>query len=628
MRCNIRLLSLLSVGLITAGNLNANVVDITLGNESVAAVSGFSGTSTTTVRPGSDAVLFKMEFGERGDSPCYMKSYWRELDDHTGTSTVTHTFDRCPRSARSIKTVEVPLPSTGYAGVTALRVCNNSRSNNRLKGVTFESTGAFLAGLDDSVTVTTGGDRFRRTNCSRQSTTVSRCGAGEMVTGLDLRRKGNDIVGIALRCAAPQAEVGSQVSGDFTVYPIDFRNSHWQYLEGVHPYLNVTSAQPLDVLICSEDFPAGSPKEALVRTSLQNVLDIQETRLNFNIRTEPCTDDERTTYANQAMTADIQIQIVDFACGQDSNGNFNPLDATAGVCYLKAGQVNPWRIGDCNGWIDCRADSALLMLRRSNYPNNNRVPSIGVVTHELGHLFGQLHNYPSGDVCSGASSTGRFRKPKLFHLLPGFAKGRGDGRGVIAPNGTAATPDARFQNATAYSVAYFRYRYGLSGTIPVSAREWAIHTILVDRLASCNLPTGVTGVNPVTPQSMTSVYDAFPAQLCRAPGSIYLQDCATNALPIYRVQFSSNEEINCITQTPATLAVLVDGNVVYEEPIPGNNCRLAYYDWSSRIRIPALNWRILPDSIPIEIVINREGQSTERVPDNNSIQVQTPIQTL
>ncbi|WP_350333556.1 hypothetical protein [Coralliovum pocilloporae] len=606
---------------------SARIVELSLGPVSPTPVSGFTGQRVERLLRPENAILYRLDFGERGNTPCYVRAWWWLMDDDRARARLTRTLNLCGGNARSIKTVEVDRQTLGYPGIASLAVCNNRRSNRRLKGVNIVNGGQFLARLDDSVVTSGSPERFRRTNCARWSQAVA-CSRGEIAVGLDVHRNNDTITGLALRCAQPRAEVFSVNRGDFTYYPLDFRPEHWALLEDVHPLQRAAFGRPLDVLICQEDFPRGSQAERNVHLALDRVASIQNTKIAFEPRTEPCLDNENQTYVRADIPADIQIQIVDNACPRRLNTLIQPLNATAGVCYLNRGETEPWRIGDCNGWSDCWADSSLLMLRRSNYPDANNIPSVGVITHELGHLFGQVHNYDDdADACSGASSH-RFRKPKLFHTLPGFAKGGGFARSFIHPFPGTANADMRQQNPTAYTTAYFQYRYGrhpMQRTRPTTP-EWAIHSTLVQRSNTCALPGNASGKNPVNFRATRSFFDTVPAQLCGRGGRGNLTDCATGSLPVYRLQFSLNDRQNCSTGRTPTLAVSVAGRIVYEQPIPlPTDCRLAYYDWSAAIRIPASSIRGSSNSTQIRFLINRQGRNTEHVPGNNITTLSTRV---
>ena len=644
----------LVVYLVWNGQASARVISMTFGPESETQASG-SGGAVTPLSPSSRGFLFKLEFGEWNNRPCFVRASWLVADDVDPNGTISRTFNQCSGAIRGVRELAVDRGATGYAAITSLRICNNGQSNQRLKGVEVISHARVMDALDDSIVAIADGPRFSRNNCLGNWLTVSSCSTGTVATGIDILSNGDQVTGLALRCSQPQARLNKIKSGDFTVYPIDFDDTHWAYLEGEHPYLHHDG--PIDVVLCENDFPPGSTAEALAIESLRRVESIPNTLIDFDIRSEEC-EDERDTYESKNVGADIRIQITSYACAKKDE-EWVELNATAGVCALKEGEQHPWQISRCDPWSDCKADAAILMLKKSgNYASADRVPPVGVIAHELGHLFGMVHNYWKYDECNIDPPTYPedvydlhdalapligfperrvySTRPKLFHLLPGFTKGRGMDRGLIADTGVIDNPDLRKQNATAYSTAYFQYRFGRPFVeTPLvqsemaaafeSRPEWAIHTIAVERHRQCEMPPGITGVKPVSRLSAYSVYDISPKRLCLSLETGTITDCDTGKPPHFRVQFSSNSVANCNNQ-PARFVVTANGAPVYDAEIPGSSCKLAYYDWKGTVPI-LLNRR--PNQTPeinLEFTVNHGRVTEEIVHDDNTLSMSIPLE--
>lgn len=183
----------------------AQTVTVTLGPVTPAAVSGKHGETVTIQTPAVPAALFWMEFGERRDRPCYLHTRWLKLQFGTNPQALSIIFDTCNGNVRQREIISVPEVANGLTGATGLKVCNNRRKNNRLKGADFTRSASLLADSDDGATLITGrsGTSFARANCKVQSPTVSMCDPDKLAVGLSIHTKDNNITGLALRCAVP-----------------------------------------------------------------------------------------------------------------------------------------------------------------------------------------------------------------------------------------------------------------------------------------------------------------------------------------------------------------------------------------------------------------------------------------
>ncbi|MEO0559040.1 MAG: hypothetical protein AAF170_12740 [Bacteroidota bacterium] len=182
-----------------------------VGSFSTSSVTGSSGTSLQVIEGRPNEVLYGIEFGERSDEACYIKTFWwRARNGRDAVQTRTQTWNDCNGSASSLRYVgvaqsQIEGTSDPLRGVESIRVCTNNRSGNNLK-----VKGAALR----ATTVPNGHQQhntsFERSNCRTwAATSRGTCPDGRHATGLEVHHNTvggrASITGIALRCKTVQA---------------------------------------------------------------------------------------------------------------------------------------------------------------------------------------------------------------------------------------------------------------------------------------------------------------------------------------------------------------------------------------------------------------------------------------
>lgn len=163
--------------------------------------------------------IYAIEFGERDDKPCYIKTFAigpGVTDDDPSNIVRTDELDLCgsrgptSQSLRRVGPASAPFGNVRPA-LRGLGICSNDRSgdNYRIKGVRTR-TGQVRETGDGSVT--TGAlASFERPNC-REWEPLRTCPAGEVVVSLRVHYQLDsagavaEITGIAPRCAAIEHE--------------------------------------------------------------------------------------------------------------------------------------------------------------------------------------------------------------------------------------------------------------------------------------------------------------------------------------------------------------------------------------------------------------------------------------
>lgn len=177
------------------------------GSVSRTGVSGYAG-SVTTRQPALGGFLYGITTDERDDSPCMMDLHWWRTDSSASVETFVTTFktDDCNSNQTGDKSVIFGAAQHSKTAVTELQVCNNKRSNHRLKGIELTAQTIDVSGLSGRYAI-----EFERTNCSDWDNTVV-CPAGRVAVGVDIHTQSDSITGLALVCATPVVE-SWQLSG-------------------------------------------------------------------------------------------------------------------------------------------------------------------------------------------------------------------------------------------------------------------------------------------------------------------------------------------------------------------------------------------------------------------------------
>jgi hypothetical protein len=172
------------------------------------AVSGFVGDRTRTIGLNADrGAIERMQFGEHGDEPCYVKvekadivqnsilTPHSEVDICEGDGPQDHDLEYVPTAAREHDTF-----------VRGVSVCNSkTRNSTRLKGVKL-----YLTRIEDdgSFSMISNPETLDRANCDGNWREPAMCPAGAVATDLvvHIRPDGNKEVftGLSLRCKEVQ----------------------------------------------------------------------------------------------------------------------------------------------------------------------------------------------------------------------------------------------------------------------------------------------------------------------------------------------------------------------------------------------------------------------------------------
>lgn len=191
-------------------------VVITTGTPHTLSVSGLGGGDAVTKQPAGGALLLGVRLDERRDRPCELRFYWwRNNNDNRPQGIFETELDICDghaNSANGFAAVGVPewrsrtepgdftMGSGTFVAAHGLRVCLN-RGGDRVKGIRlFGST----INQDNSGDVRRDPAlkrEFERVNCNEWKP-ARRCDAGEVIVGVVVHHDGDEIHGLAPKCAA------------------------------------------------------------------------------------------------------------------------------------------------------------------------------------------------------------------------------------------------------------------------------------------------------------------------------------------------------------------------------------------------------------------------------------------
>ena len=164
-------------------------------------VSGYKGGKQGVQEPGSHAFLQGLEFDEKSDKPCFVRAHWWRYTIDNLREDFTTIFDICKSDAKGDQSLIFSYTDTLRQAVDSIRVCSNNDKDHRLKGVELSSG---YVDRNDSGTVENSGKKlsFDRPNCASWKTTQS-CPTGMAAVGLSIEHSGEEITGLALKCAKP-----------------------------------------------------------------------------------------------------------------------------------------------------------------------------------------------------------------------------------------------------------------------------------------------------------------------------------------------------------------------------------------------------------------------------------------
>jgi hypothetical protein len=181
------------------------------------ALAGETAESLTRMVGRPNEFIYALEFGERGDEPCYLKAYWADASDgRNRIRTRTTEFNGCDGVALSRKYIGVQTSliegtSETPRGIHSLRIRTNDRNgtNLKVKAAYVEHSTVPYKHFRES-------DGFARPNARARTDEESRCPVRQgFLTGLEIhhntvqapffasgrRPEREAITGIAVRCA-------------------------------------------------------------------------------------------------------------------------------------------------------------------------------------------------------------------------------------------------------------------------------------------------------------------------------------------------------------------------------------------------------------------------------------------
>lgn len=164
-------------------------------------ISGFSSDKKTIRQPGNNAILYGLEFDEKGDKPCYINAHWWRFSSQNLPQELTTKFDICNSTPKVDKSLIFNSTASSRLAINSIQVCSNKKNNHRLKGV--KVTAANIDNNNSAMVENTNLKlSFERPNCSVWKKNKS-CLNGEIAVGLIIHHSPDEITGIELMCSRP-----------------------------------------------------------------------------------------------------------------------------------------------------------------------------------------------------------------------------------------------------------------------------------------------------------------------------------------------------------------------------------------------------------------------------------------
>ena len=165
---------------------------------------GFRGTTYRLGNYGNSNGLVRLQFGERSDEPCYVRSYIRPLDGSL-VSFYTHSFDECnnDRGPRAGSLVTVPSSTPLGRFIHGIQACTSRTGNeDRLKGARLMQSDITPQG--NVQRLSTSPPALDRANCTNDWHEAAMCNSREVVSQIDVHynqdKKGKSVSGFQIYC--------------------------------------------------------------------------------------------------------------------------------------------------------------------------------------------------------------------------------------------------------------------------------------------------------------------------------------------------------------------------------------------------------------------------------------------
>ncbi|MDX2504294.1 MAG: serine hydrolase domain-containing protein [Gammaproteobacteria bacterium] len=186
-------------------------------------VSGFTSTDKTTRQPGSDAILYGLEFDEQSDKPCYIKAHWWRHSGANLPDELTTTFNICKNTPKVQEALIFSSTTTNRLAVNSIQVCSNNKNNHRMKGVKITST-SVDKNESGKAQSTNANLSYEFPNCATWKA-IRSCISGEVAVGLNVHHSNDEITGLELICSKPLVKPMSVDTGSSSTAAVSSRYS-------------------------------------------------------------------------------------------------------------------------------------------------------------------------------------------------------------------------------------------------------------------------------------------------------------------------------------------------------------------------------------------------------------------
>ena len=301
-------------------------------------------------------------------------------------------------------------------------------------------------------------------------------------------------------------------------------------LEGRRKHLSAESARRIRVEACPEHLPQGSRAWDNLAKAVSTLNAARRVALHLELVPAERHLDPRRLFAVPRPTDPPTIR-VDFSTENPKGGELK----ASGAAFQFHTASKAWRWGDDGqslathsgvvAFNPVRGFRRHMAAPRPGMPGYDpaSAPSLGVLSHELGHLLGFGHDE-------------KRKEPELV----GLAVHRGSGRHVtdgVKADGTIRTgADQRQGKISAYTQWALERRYPVQTPVPDQKPEWHLHEVV----AFPETPPWVTDPDGKMLQSW-ELSDLVPDRL-RATAQGYV-DCRTGKAPVLYIQYSDTSNV-------------------------------------------------------------------------------------
>lgn len=386
------------------------------------------------------------------------------------------------------------------------------------------------------------------------------------------------IVGLALGAAVTArggpSVVATTLGESWTKIPVDWDehpnpNQVWNGIEGKRHHLHPDHAGDMVVAVCEDHFAVGTQGRENLEVAIDKVNRVSGVGIHMEIEEVP-HEDGMDLYDDPSDHIAVGQRMMVELTELDPNGG--TFDSSGSVFHWieDLPEVDLWDWGNREQPAPRRSDFVVLAIHGGvgkgfpEYASDpqtvvDRAPSVGLLSHELGHAFQAGHD-------QDRTFTGDLDRDVALQQFAGMAANRG---------GTTLFHDGdpRHGTVTGYGKALLRHYYPTTDLLDRQP-QWVNHLVLI-------VPRDTPSEEGAVVEAV-GVASANPSLLRHDASTDQIVDCATGESPVFHMQYSDASDVPCHSGQPdLTVAFRIGPHRIASTSHEQQDCTNAFvhYDW-------------------------------------------------